>query len=144
MSRKKDTLTETRLAGMIIKGWKGWVDRIEPAGGSTVGFPDLLLFDKSFGILPVELKLGDMKHGVIEPRELRPAQLRWHKSFFMHGGLSAIIVGAEDEDGEITIGIANGKDAEDLNEGINVLKLMKLKQIRSDIQLWVGANRSFR
>lgn len=144
MSRKKATLTETRLAGLVTKGWSGWSDRIEPAGGSSVGFPDLLLFHPSIGMLPVELKVGTLKHGIIEPRELRPAQIRWHKSFFRHGGLSAIIVGAEDEDGEVMIGITNGKHAEDLNEGINVLKLVRLKNITADIQLWAGVNRGLR
>ena len=129
----KDTITETSLISMIVSLWEGWADRIEPASGSSVGFPDLVLFDKAVGSIPFEVKVGFEKTlGVISPvgDGMRPAQIRWHAMFAREGGVSGVLIGNPDG-----IYIVPGRDANLINHGLSVIEnnimLVASPQIRS-------------
>ncbi len=77
--------------------WSGWVESYEPRRGSGTGIPDLQVLigiDNRKVLLPIELKVGFVKDRVLFPREVRPAQISWHRRFAEAGGVSVLLVGA--------------------------------------------------
>jgi hypothetical protein len=119
-----DTLTENMLVSKIVDMWTGWSDRIEPASGSSVGFPDLVLSDRIMGSIPFEVKLGwEPKPGYIQPvgDGLRPAQIRWHTMFARAGHVSGILIGTYDGS-IIRYYIVPGRNAVSVNGGLNVME----------------------
>jgi hypothetical protein len=118
------TFTENMLVGQIVDMWTGWSDRIEPASGSSIGFPDLILSDRVEGSHFFEVKAGwEPKPGYIQlvGNGLRPAQIRWHTMFSLSGGVSGILIGTFD--GETTrYYLAPSREAPRLNGGLNVLE----------------------
>jgi hypothetical protein len=140
-------LTETKLSQMVGRLWIGWYDRIQPAHGSTMGFPDLLLFDPAVGHLPVELKLGHHPQtNLIRTSDLRPAQIRWHKGIAQHGGFSAILIGVPDGKGSATIYAVNGRDCERLLTDIGIFEGVATKiapvEFRTALLSWVKMEKS--
>jgi hypothetical protein len=75
-----------------------WSEAYEPGTGSGNGYPDLQLMDSnSKELLPVELKIGDIKNGRLFSHEVRPAQVVWHHQFCSFGARSALLVGIPPE-----------------------------------------------
>lgn len=123
LSDKKDTFTENDLSLTFCGLWRGWVDRIEPASGSTMGFPDVILFHPHTGSIPVELKLACFpKPHIIAPvgGGMRPVQIGWHKRYYTIGGVSAIVLGVMENE-KLSLYLVSGKDADKINEGMNIL-----------------------
>lgn len=79
----------------IRKWWDpNWSEAYEPGTGSGNGYPDLQFLEpKTLRLLPIELKVGDIKGDRIFPREVRPAQVVWHYKFALAQGRAAIAVG---------------------------------------------------
>lgn len=72
-----------------------YYDRIEPSKGMTVGIPDVFCLPDGEAVF-VELKVGEMKDGVLFCREIRPAQFRWHDEYQKAGGKSFFVCGVID------------------------------------------------
>jgi hypothetical protein len=71
-------MTESDLKKWIRQHWVGWIESYEPRLGSNLGIPDLqILVGRK--IVPVELKIADIKEGILYPSEIRPAQINWHR-----------------------------------------------------------------
>lgn len=83
--------------------WDGWSCAYEFGMGGDAGAPDLqVLVNKPRSaplLLPIELKRGSMTMGMVEPEEVRPAQIQWHAAFRRAGGRSVLVVGVEFHDG---------------------------------------------
>lgn len=70
---------------------------IEPASGSTVGDPDVLV-PLGGKLVPVELKLGRIGPGdIVAPVGVRPAQRRYHNQARRSGIATAYLVAVPDE-----------------------------------------------
>lgn len=72
-------------------------DTIEPARGSTIGFPDMIFLIDGLW-LPVELKFAvpvDADH--VELKRIRPAQVRWADQAQRNGGQSFFMFATFDQ-----------------------------------------------
>lgn len=70
----------------------GWSEAYEPRRGSGTGMPDVqVLLDDI--LLPVELKLGEVKGDRIFASDFQPAQVSWHTKFHLAGGRAIFLVG---------------------------------------------------
>lgn len=70
-----------------------WSCAYETRSGSTVGYPDLqLLVGERRLVLPVEVKVGELKSGKLLSRQIRPSQISWHHEFWSAGGIALIVV----------------------------------------------------
>lgn len=84
-----------------IRAEGGYVTQIHPGIGADTGLPDLMTAVESVGLLPLELKIGNIEtdNRTIWCSAIRPSQIRWHSELTSHGYLSCIL-----------IGIANGRN----------------------------------
>lgn len=71
-----------------------WHTSVEYGLGGDEGFPDMLWDARRRW--PVELKVGEIKNGVLKPRDIRPAQVAWHYNHIKHGGNSVFLIGVEE------------------------------------------------
>jgi len=88
-------LTESDFKKWFRKHWSGWIESYEPRRGSGVGIPDIQVVVGG-RIVPIELKIGTIKDGVLYPREVRPAQIVWHKKLNDAGVGSILLIGVYD------------------------------------------------
>lgn len=75
------------------KAWKRWSSSVEYGLGGDAGFPDQVLLGRSSEIIPVELKVGEYKAGIVFPRKVRPEQVIWHHELMEAGGRSFLMIG---------------------------------------------------
>lgn len=54
--------------------------------------PDMQILAK-LKLLPIELKVGEVRNDRLFPEEVRPAQVSWHERFYRAGGYALVIVG---------------------------------------------------
>lgn len=125
MSRK-----ETQFKSWLIKSWEasgGWAERYEPRRGSGVGIADIqLLVDR---LVPIELKIAEVRNGVLYSDDIRGSQIGWHTRLNKFGCSSYFIwgVGIVSEDKppkEMYIGRVS--DTLHWRDGILVDKLWRL------------------
>lgn len=84
--------TETEFKVWFRGQWKGWSEAYEPRRGGGTGVPDIqILMDDQ--LLPVELKLGEVRDGRVFADDFQPAQVSWHARFWQAGGVAIFIVG---------------------------------------------------
>jgi len=88
-------MTESEFKQWFRKQWLGWVESYEPRRGSGVGIPDLQIVAGG-RIVPIELKIGTIKDGVLYPREVRPVQIAWHRKLNDAGIASILLIGVYD------------------------------------------------
>ena len=68
----------THLKKWIRQNWVGWIESYEPRLGSNMGIPDIQII-VGRRIIPIELKVADLKDGILYPSEIRPPQINWHR-----------------------------------------------------------------
>src|SRR5688572_20062877 len=84
--------SETEFKVWFRGQWKGWSEAYEPRRGGGTGVPDVqILLDGQ--LLPVELKLGEVRDGRVFADDFQPAQVSWHARFWQAGGVAIFIVG---------------------------------------------------
>lgn len=88
-------MTESEFKQWFRKQWAGWVESYEPRRGSGIGIPDLQIVAGG-RIVPIELKVGIIKDGVLYPREVRPVQIAWHRKLNEWGIASVLLIGVYD------------------------------------------------
>ena len=88
-------MTESEFKQWFRKQWLGWVESYEPRRGSGIGIPDLQIV-ASGRIVPIELKIGTIKDDILYPREIRPAQVAWHRKLNEAGVASILLIGVYD------------------------------------------------
>jgi len=88
-------VTESEFKKWFRKKWLGWVESYEPRRGSGIGIPDLQIVANK-RIVPIELKIGTIKDGLLYPREVRPAQIAWHRKLNDAGIASILLIGVYD------------------------------------------------
>lgn len=78
----------------VLGSYPFWGCPYEPGLGSANGYPDIqLMNDWTKELLPIELKVGQLKHGRVFPLEVRPAQTVWHNNFAQAGGRACLLTG---------------------------------------------------
>lgn len=88
-------MTESDFKKWLRQNWSGWIESYEPRRGTGIGIPDVqIVVHKK--IVPVELKLGVIKDGILYPREIRPPQIIWHKKLNDAGVKSVLMIGVYD------------------------------------------------
>lgn len=96
---------------------------IEPASGSTVGDPDVLV-PLGGKLVPVELKLGRVgSGGVVVPVSVRPAQRRYHNQARRSGIATAYLVAVPDEWDVFDVYLVSGTFETELNPGNVVVSI---------------------
>lgn len=91
-----DEKTEAEFKKWLRKHWEGagrWMGSVEYAIGGDDGFADLVMLVDGGEFVPAELKVGKIDNGVIIPREVRSAQVIWHREAWAHGGRTYLLVG---------------------------------------------------
>lgn len=88
-------MTESEFKKWFRKQWLGWVESYEPRRGSGIGIPDLQIVAGG-RIVPIELKVGAIKNDILYPREVRPAQIVWHRKLNDAGIASILLIGVYD------------------------------------------------
>lgn len=71
------------------------METYEPRRGTGIGIPDVQIVVDG-RIVPIELKVGVIKNGVLFPREIRPPQIVWHKKLNDAGVASVLLIGVYD------------------------------------------------
>ena len=85
--------TEVDFKSWFMKSWAPhWSEAYEPRGGTGMGLPDVQVLINEV-LLPLELKIGMEHDAILFPRDVRPAQIEWHRRFAAAGGNSAMLVG---------------------------------------------------
>ena len=126
MSRK-----ETDFKRWLCSKWEdsgGWVERYEPRRGTGVGIADIQLLvslplsgftsNNIAQLIPVELKIAEVKNGILYSDDIRPSQIGWHtrlnkfghKSFFIWGVMGAKVEAMYIGDVRATKGWKDGID----------------------------------
>lgn len=117
------TREETRLRAIWLSHWEGHVSRIEPAVGSSFGFPDTLLAAKQdMGL--VEFKAADKSTAI----EFRPAQRAWARSFLPHCPKAAVV--ALDDEGFWCFSYSHVPDLVGANGRLTVLLVPAVKKVK--------------
>ena len=88
-------MTEAEFKKWLRQNWSGWIESYEPRRGTGVGIPDVQIVVQG-KLVPIELKLGIIKNGILFPREVRPAQIAWHRKLNDAGVKSILMVGVYD------------------------------------------------
>jgi hypothetical protein len=102
--------------------WRGWIDTYEPTTGTGFGFPDCQIVVDCY-LFPIELKVGDLSEDAtrIFPREVRPAQISWHRRFAKHEGAhSILLIGAYTAQGDWLAFAVSGERARAWSKGYKV------------------------
>lgn len=107
---------EADMKKWFRKHWEGagrWMGAVEYALGGDDGFADLLPIVDGGEYVPAELKVGKIENGVLIPREVRPAQVIWHKGAWDHGGRTYFLIGVpiERRDDWLVFGVEGNKVA---------------------------------
>jgi hypothetical protein len=90
-----EKVVETSFQRWLARRWgRIWHSYIEPASGSTIGTPDVMvLLPGQCLVLPVELKMTVcMREDRLKPHYLRPAQIQWHDGLARRGGLTCLLL----------------------------------------------------
>lgn len=95
MAKVKDETRYKRKVREKFADFGLWTEAYEPAMGSGTGYPDIQVLGKCRRILPIELKVGEIKGGRLFPREVRGDQVVWHRKFSRFGGISCCFIGVE-------------------------------------------------
>lgn len=110
---------ETEFKLKLREGWKKsgrWSEAYEPGRGSGQGYADLQLLVGQ--LFPVELKIGELRGGVLFSDDIRPNQIRWHWELWRAGGRSALVVGVRRKvDAEWDMYAIQGNDLRYWREG---------------------------
>ena len=77
----------------VRSNWKGWSEAYEPRRGGGTGIADIQILMGDGRLVPIELKVGEVKQDVLWCKDVRPDQLGWHNRFQFHGGKSFFLVG---------------------------------------------------
>ena len=92
--------TESEFRDWVRGHWMGWIDGREPRGrgsragwGSGTGAPDLQVgVDRGY-ILPIELKLGEIRKERLVVNDLHEPQRKWHARAGAAGVITATMAG---------------------------------------------------
>lgn len=131
MPKVKD---ETRYKRKMRENYPHWSESYEPAMGSGTGYPDIQLLSPRKVLLPIELKVGEVRGDRIFPREVRPDQVVWHHNFSRFGGIAVCAIGFEREYGSNkwdTYAIL-GQKVIDWREGYNLLDCFYVENTLGD------------
>jgi hypothetical protein len=82
----------THMKKWIRQNWVGWIESYEPRLGSNLGIPDIQVI-VGRRIVPIELKIGYLRDGVLFPSGIRPAQVNWHRRLAEFDVLSIFLFG---------------------------------------------------
>lgn len=94
------------------------MESYEPRRGGGSGIPDIQLLLKS-QLIPVELKVGVERGGLVLIDEVRPEQVRWHSVFIEARGRSMFLVATPDAGGYFNVFAFNAEDVvQDWRTGI--------------------------
>ena len=89
---------ETEFKRWFRKNYQGWSESYEPGHGGGIGIPDIQIL-RGGVLVPIEMKVGNSfsfrDSMLLQPRNIRPAQISWHKRFKVAGGLSFFYVGVK-------------------------------------------------
>ena len=88
-------MNESDFKRWLRTNWDGWMETYEPRRGTGIGIPDVQIVVDG-RIVPIELKVGVIKNGVLFPREIRPPQIVWHKKLNDAGVASVLLIGVYD------------------------------------------------
>jgi len=88
-------MNESDFKKWVRKNWPWWVESYEPRRGTGIGIPDLQIVVGG-RLVPVELKMGEFHNGKLITREVRPAQIAWHREINSYGIRTVLLVGAYD------------------------------------------------
>jgi hypothetical protein len=89
-------MNESDFKKWLRQNWSGWIESYEPRRGTGIGIPDIQIV-VDCQLLPIELKVGEFDpRGRLHPREIRPAQIMWHKKLHEHGVATVLLIGVWD------------------------------------------------
>lgn len=139
-------MSEREIQSAFRSQWDGWCSTVEFGVGGTLGFPDLhVLVGKRALWLPIELKLGELKGGVVLPREVRPAQVKWHTQYREAGGRSLLVIGTKNGDDDFTYWAVDTKYIRLWTSGFVVgTEISEVIPTRRDLGGWLVKARIFR
>lgn len=93
-------MNENDFKRWVRDSWAGWLESYEPRRGTGIGIPDIqIVVDKV--LIPVELKVGEIENGWVIPREVRPAQIQWHRELNHYGVRTVLLIGVYDYEDEV-------------------------------------------
>jgi hypothetical protein len=87
--------SERQFQRWFLKEWRScnlWGENIHPSYGTKTGIPDLFVLAGGI-MVPIELKTGGIGEEGLSVSDIRPAQIRWSRSFARHNGISGLIAG---------------------------------------------------
>ena len=103
-------MDEAQFKSWFRDNWDGWLSSYEPRRGGTVGIADLQILVKG-RLVPVELKVGAIQNNMLFCKEIRAAQVKWHRDLYKAGGYSVLAVGVGEEKTPDRLLIFNGSQA---------------------------------
>ena len=86
-------ITELQFKIWFRDKWEGWLSSYESARGGTLGVADLQILVKGI-LVPVELKVGEVKSGKLFSDQIRASQVKWHRDLYKAGGYSIFAIAA--------------------------------------------------
>lgn len=98
MAAKDETRYKRKLR-QAFADYGLWTEAYEPAMGSGTGYPDIQVLSPRKVLLPIELKVGEIRDNKVFPREVRGDQVVWHRKFHQFGGISCCFIGVESRKG---------------------------------------------
>lgn len=84
---------ETEFKRFVVGQYGRWSSAVEFGMGGDEGFPDLVLQIDRNVLVPTELKIAEIRNGLLVSKEIRPAQWGWHFRFNRAGGKSVFLFG---------------------------------------------------
>lgn len=88
-------MSESDFKKWLRNNWSGWIESYEPRRGTGIGIPDVQIVVHG-KLVPVELKVGTIRDGILYPKEIRPPQIIWHKRLNDAGVKSLLMIGVYD------------------------------------------------
>lgn len=94
---------EREFSRALRLNWQGWSSFFEPAIGSDFGIPDCEIFVWGHCV-HVELKIASIVSGKVKSREIRPAQIIWHRDATAAGVRCCFLYAVDDGENWVVFG----------------------------------------
>jgi hypothetical protein len=101
---KLDKRKEAEFRSWLKGKWPGWSCVIEFGMGGEPGAADIVLADPKYPEMQhwCELKIGEVRNGILISTEVRPDQIGWAAKARMAGVSTALVVGVQEGPGDWT------------------------------------------
>lgn len=142
-------MNEADFKKFVRDSWDGWLESYEPRRGSGIGMADIQIVSDN-RLIPIELKIGHITDGKLNIKEIRPAQINWHRALNKAGVKSFVMTGVHEPkgwrsfifDAKHLTSLSNTPSLWLVDDRLSEIELRRFPSIYPSLKLWIAAHGS--